>query len=300
MSTKRPARVIVVEEEEEEEEGGAAFHVAKAAKTSGASPEAPVVLLPRAVCDKLDEEHVCVITQELPIDPVIAEDGFTYERSAIEGYFGATRTEVQARSPLTREAMGKELKPDLKLRSLFETLIGGGYWTSEKASTWMEKREEVAKDARKVEALKKSVRDGNSVRDCAWELAVAYHEGGLHLCENVDEAHKWYHIAADAGHITAAAHIGAAYARGTHGFPKCLALCHAYFMSAAINGSESGCYEIGKAYAKGLGGFPKNRDRALCWLKKMATCSEQDAHGCDRREKAKELMDNLEGRAEEV
>lgn len=297
MSTKRPARLIV-EDDEQDEEADGELHVAKVAKTSDASPEASVKPLPRMVCDELDDVHICVITQELPVDPVIAEDGFTYERSAIEDYLNATRTEVQARSPLTREVMGHELKPDLKLRTLFETLIKGGYWTSEKASTWLEASEEIAQDARTVEAMKKDVRDGKNVRTRAWELGVAYHDGGLHLRKNVDEAHKWYHIAADAGHHTAAVHIGVAYARGTHGLPKCLVLCHAYCMAAATKGSECGCYEIGKAYAKGIGGLPKDQDKALFWLKKMATCTHKDAPECDRREKAKALIEQLEGRSE--
>ena len=38
----------------------------------------------RQVIDEVAEEYVCPITAELPIDPVIAEDGRCCERCAIE------------------------------------------------------------------------------------------------------------------------------------------------------------------------------------------------------------------------
>ena len=38
----------------------------------------------RQAIDEVAEEYVCPITAELPIDPVIAEDGRCYERCAIE------------------------------------------------------------------------------------------------------------------------------------------------------------------------------------------------------------------------
>ena len=47
------------------------------------------------------EPFICPITQELPVDPVIAEDGLTYERKDIEQWLGRSGT-----SPMTRAAMG--------------------------------------------------------------------------------------------------------------------------------------------------------------------------------------------------
>ena len=42
----------------------------------------------RQAIDEMAEEFVCPITQELPVDPVTAEDGRVYERSAIEEWLG--------------------------------------------------------------------------------------------------------------------------------------------------------------------------------------------------------------------
>ena len=38
----------------------------------------------RSVIDETADEFVCALTYELPLDPVTAEDGQVYERSAIE------------------------------------------------------------------------------------------------------------------------------------------------------------------------------------------------------------------------
>ena len=59
---------------------------------------------------------LCPITQELMIDPVIAADGFTYERSAIERWLnmGPNR-----RSPTTNAALtSRTLTPNRSLSSM--------------------------------------------------------------------------------------------------------------------------------------------------------------------------------------
>ncbi len=58
------------------------------------------------------------ITQAIMIDPVIASDGFTYERSSI--------LEVIRRggnSPMTREVLTANLKPNRRLKSIIEKLV---------------------------------------------------------------------------------------------------------------------------------------------------------------------------------
>jgi len=66
---------------------------------------------------ELPEECLCVITGELYVDPVICADGHTYERDAIEDWFGrGNRT-----SPLTNEQLPHlQLIPNHKLRSLVQ------------------------------------------------------------------------------------------------------------------------------------------------------------------------------------
>ena len=50
-------------------------------------------------------QHTCPITHEIMKDPVIAGDGFTYERKAIEEHFNRNGV----RSPMTRQEIGRTL-----------------------------------------------------------------------------------------------------------------------------------------------------------------------------------------------
>merc|ERR1712146_368871 len=50
-------------------------------------------------------QHTCPITHEIMKNPVIAEDGFTYERKAIEEHFNRSG----GKSPMTRQEIGRTL-----------------------------------------------------------------------------------------------------------------------------------------------------------------------------------------------
>tara|TARA_Y100001970_G_C13957912_1_gene711669 strand:- start:320 stop:865 length:546 start_codon:yes stop_codon:yes gene_type:complete len=64
---------------------------------------------------EISNELICPITQELFIDPVIAEDGQVYEREAIEEWF---RTYPSTRSPITRERIGTRLMSVNQIKNL--------------------------------------------------------------------------------------------------------------------------------------------------------------------------------------
>jgi hypothetical protein len=70
---------------------------------------------------ELKEHLMCPITRTLMIDPVIAPDGFTYERESIENWLRSNRT-----SPNTREFMRNDLKPNRALKNLIEFTIDEG------------------------------------------------------------------------------------------------------------------------------------------------------------------------------
>jgi hypothetical protein len=63
--------------------------------------------------ERLSETLMCPITQERFVDPVIASDGHTYERAAIQAWIRKNRT-----SPLTRERLTNELRPNFTVKSL--------------------------------------------------------------------------------------------------------------------------------------------------------------------------------------
>ena len=69
------------------------------------------MLMLRQAIDQSADEFLCPITQELPVDPVIAEDGHIYERSAIGQWLARSD-----KSPHTNQPMGKSLLPALQVK----------------------------------------------------------------------------------------------------------------------------------------------------------------------------------------
>jgi len=62
------------------------------------------------------ESFNCPITYERMQDPVMAMDGHTYERTAIEQWFGENSTNNRVLSPMTGVSMGLLLIPNHTLR----------------------------------------------------------------------------------------------------------------------------------------------------------------------------------------
>lgn len=60
-------------------------------------------------------DFLCPINQTLMVDPVVAQDGNTYEREAISMWFRDHNT-----SPLSREVIRKDLIPNIRLRSMIQ------------------------------------------------------------------------------------------------------------------------------------------------------------------------------------
>ena len=79
----------------------------------------------KSALDNLADEFICPITSELPLDPVTAEDGRVYERSAIQEWF-ATRAEARVKSPITNELMGKRLFPAVQVRNNIKMMVESG------------------------------------------------------------------------------------------------------------------------------------------------------------------------------
>ena len=63
---------------------------------------------------EIPDEYLCPITQEIMVDPVIAMDGHTYERRAIEEWLETNNTSPMTNSPLPN----KMLLPNLAVRSM--------------------------------------------------------------------------------------------------------------------------------------------------------------------------------------
>ena len=95
------------------------------------------------------DELLCPITQQLPADPVTAEDGRVYERAAIEEWiekkkftktkriesFKSKKEEVElVRSPSTNENMGLDLTDAVQIRITIQQLVQSGLVDDDKAT----------------------------------------------------------------------------------------------------------------------------------------------------------------------
>lgn len=67
---------------------------------------------------KIRDEFICPITYELMREPVVAFDGHTYEKSAIEKWLKANHT-----SPRSGETMDSIIIPNMNLKKLIQDMI---------------------------------------------------------------------------------------------------------------------------------------------------------------------------------
>jgi hypothetical protein len=67
---------------------------------------------------RMRDEFICPITYQLLRDPVVASDGNTYEKSAIERWLKTTHT-----SPRTGDPMDATLIPNLNLKKLIQDIL---------------------------------------------------------------------------------------------------------------------------------------------------------------------------------
>ena len=102
----------------------------------------------RKSVDEAVEEFVCPITTELPIDPVTAEDGRVYERSAIAEWIARPGV---LKSPMTKEVMGPRLFPAKQVRNVIEQMVRTGAISGPLADAWSKKLAE-EEEVRKMRA----------------------------------------------------------------------------------------------------------------------------------------------------
>ena len=80
------------------------------------------------------DELLCPITQQLPVDPVTAEDGRLYERAAIEEWIEKKKEEKFVRSPSTNEDMELHLTDAVQIRITIQHLVQSGLVDDDKAA----------------------------------------------------------------------------------------------------------------------------------------------------------------------
>ena len=247
-----------------------------------AEAEDATVLLRRhkSATEEAFAELVCPITFSLPVDPVTAEDGNVYERSAIEDWL-----KQQHKSPVTNLAMGTRLLPALQVKSMIRTMVASGALTGDKVDAWklkLKEEEEVAEMLREAEA-------GHGW--AMYNLGVCYEKGLKGLAKDVAKAFEWYEKSHEAGDAGGTGSLGYCYLVG-EGVPTCLARGAMLLGEAARGGSKVACDNLGRAYAAGRWGFPKDEKMARRYYSMGASAAIDDCSDDAKEEAATWLREH--------
>ena len=213
------------------------------------------------------KEFICPITHELPIQPVMAEDGKIYEREAIVEWFARKAT-----SPSTNAAIGPKLVPVVQVRNTIESLIQTGAIEGEIVEAW-QKRLEFEKRVKEMRA-KAEGGDGEAMQ---W-MGVSY-TYGQSVAKDDAQARAWFERSAAARNPKGLASFSNCLLTGAGG-PQDFALGLLNMTEAAYLGSDMGAAVLGESFFNGMCGLPKDPVRARFWLKKVVDGECEVKHIC--------------------
>lgn len=221
------------------------------------------------------DEYKCPITQELPTEPVMAEDGRCYEASAIEDWFSKQTCESAiAKSPITNEWIGRKLVPAVQIRNSIERLIDTGLIVGEPARTWKEKVGDTARMTPEMRKIWQNAQKGE--KGAMADVGFAYQLGTDGLPKNFDKAVTWFRKAALQSEPHAVGALGVLYVNGT-GVKQCYGRAFIELSRAATLGSEHAAISIARRLAAGSGVKEKDMDAARFWFNLSKTCEKKDS-----------------------
>jgi len=272
--------------------------IAKAEKTIKASkePKAPreskkrkasqVTIVHSADDTSFLDEHKCPITHNLPVDPVMAEDGRVYERDAIQEWFW-THKGTHCPSPMTMVTIGKNLVKAVQARNTIEQLIKKGLISGEPAETW--KRKTAVWDALSPIMRDHYKRANKGDATSMHHIGFAYRDGSHGVTKDEAVAAEWFDKSALYGSATGGSALGVMYLEG-QGVVRCPVRGHIELARAAMRGSEHAAICLARNmyaghYMRGEG----DTEQAKWWYNLSAKCQHQDSDESARTERAEWL-----------
>ena len=229
-------------------------------------------------------EYLCPITRELPVDPVMAEDGRIYERSAIEKHIVTCQSSAsldsnssnggdqrgdgvdnstnassscQITSPMSGRKMGPTLYDAVQARNTIHFLISSRTISSELIESW--KRNMDVHDATKGA----SVGDTSAMID----LASWYYYGCRGLSKDMAKSMEWYKKAANLGCTSAMVALSKHFLL-VKGSQHCNLATGIYYLTEAANkGDASAALMLGTSFLRGENGVSRDSMLAQKWLK---------------------------------
>ena len=220
----------------------------------------------KSALDTMADEWTCPITSELPLDPVMAEDGRVYERSAIEGWFAGQPEEAEVKSPVTDVRMGKKLFPAVQVRNNLKAMVQSGALSGDKADAW---KKRLGEEQEVIDMQKEA--EGGDVT-AVYDLGFWHRNGTKGLAKDDKKAFGWFKKAAGLNFPPALGQCGCYYVNGDGGVEKDKIRGFVMLGQAAALGSEHACYVLGWVYAYGHHGVKKDPAEAAKWYRRMDGC----------------------------
>ena len=228
-----------------------------------------------SVSDPLVAEYLCPITQELPIDPVLAEDGRCYERDAIKKWLSMDQSTAGVRSPVTNEPMGKKLLPATQVKNMLMHLVQRGILKGETVDKWRTTMDKKAEYDERIAHLDTKAKAGDII--AIRYLGFGYRDGtrdGLKV--DAKRAKHYFKEGMKLGDPRCTTSLALMHVDGKGSTKKSPTYGMALMMRGAMLGSEHACAYIGWAYAHGQLDFPKDAAMATMWYRRAAT----ECDGC--------------------
>jgi len=225
------------------------------------------VFIPK-VSESVTQLVLCPLTHGLMVDPVLAGDGFLYERSNIEEWIWMYETSPFLRSIRLSTAT---LVPVRKIREIIEALVEAGAIKSKLSRSWkVRKREAKLSKARKLlDAAKLGVSKAQRI------LARWYFEGTNGLEKDEDKCELLAKMAAKGGDQKAKRFLGYFYSLDGPGVRKKNIPFAIYWYEQA---SKQGCSVSTNNLATLYGGLgDKFLRKSFCWHWKSAVAGYTSA-----------------------
>ena len=172
---------------------------------------------------------ICPITQELMVDPVLAEDGNTYERSAIKRWISTKST-----SPLNPNCRlnAYRLMTNRMAKKQIEELVESGELNDQLCADYANRKAQMLYDEGKVE---EAAELGHA--EAQGKMAERYFFGRDGVAKDLEKCVEWAKKAAAGGDKQGQFRLGYAYCNSEGGLEKDYAMALKWYEKAAEQGS---------------------------------------------------------------
>jgi len=233
---------------------------------------------PAKVSDKVTQPLLCPITHTLMVDPVLADDGHTYERSSIEEWLLKNRT-----SPLNPNKRMKvaRLAPVKILRESIEALVETGAIEDKLSDCWKEKKNELNLNWVKAKKLYDEGRILEAAKlglpEAQGKLSHRYYFGKEGVEKDLCQSLEWARKAARGGNRWGQFRMGLFYDVGITGvLTSDRSEAISYYEKAAEQGCGDSMHNLGCIYNYGGCQLHHNYlQKAAFWYEKAAKMNQE-------------------------